>query len=64
MIKWSLFADEKEREDVNRQILLRRHVSCLKAFNGVEGERFGENLVSAVRTSDRLNSELQEGENK
>lgn len=53
---------KNERETLNTQKLLRRHVSCLKAFNGVEGERFGESLVSAVRTSDSLNLELQEGE--
>ena len=46
-------------ELVGREALLVRHVACLKGFNGEQGARFGESLVSAISRSDRLAQEAR-----
>ena len=46
-------------ELVGREALLVRHVACLKGFNGEQGARFGEGLVTAISRSDRLAQEAR-----
>lgn len=47
------------KELVGREMLLGKHVACLKGFNGDQGARFAESLVVAITRSDRLAQEAR-----
>ena len=53
-----LRAERYSQEVQHRTALLRRHIACLSGLNGNEGNRFAEQLVSAIVKTDSTASEI------